>query len=158
MKKSMLFFCLTCLITNQVVKAQTLVMFGMNAGPNISYLYHLAPDFKSTAEAGANIDFVVRIGTRLYFEPDLCLNLLRSKLVTNTETHRLNFVTLQLPLLVGYKIISKPGFNLHAAIGPEAEVNLKKPAAFNGGNYKTLTSGGRIIVGVDIRRLILDAS
>lgn len=157
MKKTILLLCLNWLAGSPLVKAQTPVMFGVNAGPNFSYLYNVTQGFKSTGKVGANVNFVVRIGNRLYFEPDLCMNFLRSKLMTGTDEHKLNFITLQLPLLVGYKIISKPGFNLRAAIGPEAELNVKKPAYFNGGDYKTITSGGRVMVGIDIHRFILDA-
>ena len=155
---SSFFLCLSCLIFSNTVMAQGPVTFGINAGPNYSYIYGDPSISNGKGKTGASIDFIARIGNRLFFEPDLCLNDLRSRYISNGETHNLNFITLQLPLMIGYQFIRNNGFVLHAAAGPEAEINFKKPNDIPGKEYKSLTSGGRITAGVDIGRLLLDLS
>lgn len=155
---SSFFLCLTCLLFNQAIWAQGPVTFGVNAGPNYSYVYNDPSVSVSKGKPGASIDLIARIGNRLFFEPDLCFNLLRSKYDFTAETHNLNFITLQLPLMIGYQFIKHDDFALHAAAGPEGEVNFKKPNDIPGKEYKSLNSGGRVTAGVDVGRLMIDLS
>jgi hypothetical protein len=155
---SSLFLCLICLLFSETTRAQGPVTFGINAGPNYSYVYNDPSVSASKGKPGASIDFIARIGNRVFFEPDLCFNLLRSKYNFNAETHNLNFITLQLPLMIGYQFIKKDDFNLHAAAGPEGEVNFKKPNDIPGKEYKCFTSGGRVTAGADVGRLMFDLS
>lgn len=153
-----LFLCLIYLLFSKTTWAQGPVIFGINAGPNYSYVYNDPSVSASKGKPGASIDFIARIGNRVFFEPDLCFNLLRSKYDFNSETHNLNFITLQLPLMIGYQFIKRDDFILHAAAGPEGEVNFKKPNNIPGKEYKSLTSGGRVTAGADVGRLMIDLS
>jgi len=155
---SSLFLCLICLLFSKTTMAQGPVTFGINAGPNYSYIYNDPSISVSKGKPGASIDFIARIGNRFFFEPDLCFNALRSKYNFNGEMHNLNFITLQLPLMIGYQFIKHDDFVLHAAAGPEGEINFKKPNDISGKEYKSLTSGGRITAGADVGRLMFDLS
>ena len=153
---SVLFLCLGCLIFSETTRAQAPVTFGINAGPNYSYIYGDPSISASKGKPGASIDFIARIGNRLFFEPDLCFNAQRAKYISNKETHDLNFITLQLPLMIGYQFIRNKGFVLHAAVGPEAEINFKKPNGIPGKDYKTITSGSHITAGADLGNLMFN--
>ena len=155
---SSFFLCLICLLFGKTSRAQGPVTFGITAGPNYSYIYNDPFISANKGKPGANINFIARIGNRFFFEPDLCFNLLRSKYNFNAETHNLSFVTLQLPLMIGYQFIRHDDFVLHAAAGPEGEVNLKKPNDISGKDYKSFTSGGRVTAGADVGRLMIDLS
>src|ERR1700733_10063386 len=97
---SLLLFLCGLLFCRTITAQPTL---GITAGPNYSYIYGDPSVSSGKGKPSASIDFIARIGHKLIFEPDLCLNYLRSSYVSNGKTHNLSFITLQLPLMIGYQ-------------------------------------------------------
>lgn len=153
-----LFLCLSFLVFSKASRAQSPVTFGISAGPNYSHVYNDASISANKGKVGASINFIARISNRFFFEPDLCFNALRSRYNFNGETHNLNFIALQLPLMIGYQFIRHDDFILRAAAGPEGAINFKKPNGIPGKDYKSFTSGGRVTAGADVGRLMFELS
>lgn len=155
LKFSLLLFA--ALAISKVGKAQTEdFTFGLRAGANYSNIYGNPATLNRKGKTGIVIGAFARVGDRLYVEPGAYFSSYGSKFDFNAQRYDAKFNTLQVPLLIGYKFISKKDFDFHAAVGPEADFNLKKPAPVQGYGYKSFTPGGRVNAGVDIGHFTID--
>ncbi|WP_073229496.1 porin family protein [Pedobacter caeni] len=132
--------------------------FGIKAGANFANLHS---DFKELSKEkgklGFNIGVFARVGETLYFQPEINYTTFKSEYSYGNTTYSPNFKQMNIPLMVGYKLINKEAFNLHVSAGPDFSYTLNKPNAPLSFDYKKFNIGGVINAGVDIGSLTIDA-
>jgi hypothetical protein len=132
--------------------------FGIKAGVNFSTLKTgLNAVTDKEGKIGFNAGVFARIGQDLYFQPELNYVTFSDKYRFNSNSYDAKFRQLNLPLMVGYKIVNTADLNFRVSAGPDLYYNLKKPVAPGGFKYKNLSAGGVINAGVDIGSLTFDA-
>jgi hypothetical protein len=141
------------------VKAQVPGLnFGIKAGANFANLHS---DFKGLSnekgKMGFNIGAFARIGKTLYFQPEINYTAFKSEYSYGGSTYKPNFKQMNIPLMVGYKIINTEAFNLHISAGPDFSYTLNKPNSPTSFDYKKFNIGGVINAGVDLGSLTIDA-
>lgn len=156
--KFTLVLIIALIIGQGALQAQTNddITFGVRAGANFSDVYGLKSITKDKGRTGITAGVFARLGGTLYVEPGVNFNAYSARFDFNSRKYDAKFNQLQIPLLVGYKFINNNNFNAHAAIGPEANFNLKKPAAVETFTYKSYTTNGKLEAGVDIQNITID--
>lgn len=146
-------------ISMNVVKAQdTDFTVGIKAGANFANLHSGFKELsKEKGKMGFNVGVFARVGNALYFQPELNYTTFKSEYTYNTTSFRPNFKQLNVPLMVGYKIINKGDFNLRVSAGPDFSYTLNKPNAPTSFDYKKFNLGGVLNAGVDIGNITIDA-
>lgn len=147
------------IITAGAVKAQdTDLTFGLKAGLNYATLpTSLKSITDKKGKVGYNFGAFARVGKSLYFQPELNYVSFKSSYVYATNTYTPKFHQVNLPLMVGYKIVDTEGLNFRVSAGPDVNYTLndaKGPAGFD---YKKFNVGGVINAGVDIGNITIDA-
>ncbi|MEE1943775.1 porin family protein [Pedobacter sp. KR3-3] len=140
-------------------KAQTSeTSFGLKAGLNYASLpSNLSAITDKKGKIGYNLGAFARIGTSLYFQPELNYVTFKSSYNYAAQTYTPKFHQLNLPLMVGYKLINTDALNFRISAGPDLNYTLNKAVGPAGFDYKKLNVGGVINAGVDIGNLTLDA-
>ncbi|MBS7565817.1 PorT family protein [Mucilaginibacter sp. Bleaf8] len=158
MKKQLLILAL--LITG-VVSARAQAMLGIKGGVNFSKIN--TDNLKESNVTGYQVGLYGRIGNSWYLQPELYLGSRGGKFETsnNTTDAKVTFTTLNVPLLVGRKLVSIGSFNIRAMAGPIYSYNLSKDIDFKGavqdfGSYKNSTLGFQAGGGIDIGNLTAD--
>jgi hypothetical protein len=142
------------------VKAQSSsdITFGVKAGVNFSTLKTgLSAVNDKSGKIGFNAGVFARIGGDLYFQPEVNYVTFSDKYRFNSNSYEAKFRQLNVPLLVGYKIVNTNDLVFRVMAGPDLYYNLKKPIAPEGFKYKNLSAGGALGAGVDIGSLTFDA-
>ena len=142
------------------VKAQSTseVNFGIKAGVNFSTLKTgLDAVSDKSGKIGFNVGIFARTGNNLFFQPELNYVTFSDKYRFNNNAYEAKFRQLNVPLMVGYKLVNTSEFNFRVSAGPDLYYNLKKPVAPEGFDYKKFSAGGVLNAGVDIGPLALDA-
>ncbi len=167
MKKYILSIALL-VITIAGAKAQA--SLGIKGGINLSKINR--DDLAESTVTGYQVGLYGRIGNNLYLQPELYLGSRGGKFEANvaggtsaTATSKVTFTTLNVPLLVGTKIVNAGTVNVRAMLGPVYSYNLDKNtnAANNAtgaindfGDYKNSTLGFQAGAGVDIGSINFD--
>ncbi|MDR6782143.1 hypothetical protein ABIE26_001368 [Pedobacter africanus] len=146
-------------MTAGAVKAQdTGLTFGLKAGLNYATL---PTSFKEVTDkkgkVGYNLGAFARVGKTLYFQPELNYVTFKSAYNYASNTYKPKFNQLNLPLMVGYKLINTAALNLRVSAGPDLSYTLNKAQGPSGFDYKKFNAGGVINAGVDIGSLTIDA-
>jgi hypothetical protein len=132
--------------------------FGIKAGVNFSTLKTgLNAVTDKSGKIGFNAGVFARVGKDLFFQPELNYVTFSDKYRFNSNSYEAKFRQLNLPLMVGYKLINTADLNFRVSAGPDLYYSLKKPVAPGGFKYKDFTAGGVINAGVDIGSLTFDA-
>lgn len=185
MKK--IFFLAALLLTVSYASAQ--LNFGLKAGYNSSLSlsnlssiesgdYNLT-DVKSELSNGFHAGVFARIGKKLYFEPELLYAMGKKEYtitlqdaMNNDVTYDkfVNISTVDIPLLIGYKIVDLKMLNLRAFAGPKLRLDAGSKLSFDNlvtdgevtiddlkGEVKSSQIGLEAGVGVDILMFTLDA-
>jgi hypothetical protein len=141
------------------VKAQTSdIDFGIKAGVNFSTLKSgLNAITDKSGKIGFNAGVFARVGEALYFQPEINYVTFSDKYRFNSNSYDAKFRQLNVPLMVGYKIVNAADLNFRVSAGPDLYYNLKKPIAPEGFKYKNISAGGVVDAGVDIGSLTFDA-
>jgi hypothetical protein len=170
--KTIKLFAVAILITLGIssVKAQTTttttalsssspdIEFGVKAGVSFSTLKTgLNAITDKSGKTGFNAGVFARIGKDLYFQPELNYVSFGDNYKFNNTAFQAKFRQLNLPLMVGYKIVNTDELIFRVSAGPDLYYNLKKPIAPAGFKYSDLTAGGVVNAGVDIGSLTFDA-
>jgi len=169
--KTIKLFATAILITLGIssVKAQTTtttasspsspdIEFGVKAGVSFSTLKTgLNAITDKSGKTGFNAGVFARIGKDLYFQPELNYVSFGDNYKFNNTAFQAKFRQLNLPLMVGYKIVNTDELIFRVSAGPDLYYNLKKPIAPAGFKYSDLTAGGVVNAGVDIGSLTFDA-
>jgi hypothetical protein len=140
-------------------KAQeTELSFGLKAGFNYATLpSSLKEVTDKKGKTGFNIGAFARVGKALYFQPELNYVTFKSKYTYAAKVYEPNFNQVNVPLMVGYKLINTEALNFRVSAGPELNYTFNKAAGPSQFEYKKFNAGGVINAGVDIGNLTLDA-
>ncbi|WP_316804288.1 porin family protein [Pedobacter nototheniae] len=146
-------------ITAGTVKAQNSdVVFGLKAGLNYATLpTSLKGITDKKGKVGYNVGAFARVGNSLYFQPELNYVTFKSSYVYASNTYTPKFHQVNLPLMVGYKLINTEALNFRISAGPDVNYTLNKAEGPSGFDYKKLNFGGVINAGVDIGNITIDA-
>lgn len=141
------------------VKAQSDdITFGIKAGVSVSTL---RTDLKGITDKSGKVGFnggvFARTGSTLFFQPEVNFATFSNKYSFNLNKYDAKFAMINVPLLVGYKIINTSNMNLRVSAGPDLYYDLKKPVAPAGFAYKRFSAGAAAGLGVDFGSLTLDA-
>nr|WP_067058697.1 porin family protein [Mucilaginibacter sp. L294] len=141
------------------VKAQSGdITIGVKAGISVSTLKTgLNAVSDKSGKVGFNAGIFARAGDALYFQPEVNYATFSNKYSFNANKYDAKFSTINVPLLVGYKIINDKDMNLRISAGPDLYYDLKKHVAPTGTEYKKFSAGGAADVGIDLGSLTLDA-
>ncbi|WP_165585784.1 porin family protein [Pedobacter nototheniae] len=147
------------IITAGAVKAQDSdVVFGLKAGLNYATL---PTSFKGITDkkgkVGYNFGAFARVGKAFYFQPELNYVTIKSAYTYASNTYTPKFHQVNLPLMVGYKLINTDALNFRISAGPDVNYTLNKAEGPSGFDYKKFNLGGVINAGVDIGNITVDA-
>lgn len=168
--KAIKLFATVILITLAIssLKAQTTTTSSSSSSPEIEFGVKAGVSFSTlktslnavtdkSGKIGFNAGVFARIGNNLFFQPELNYVSFSDKYKFNSTAFEAKFRQLNLPLMVGYKIVNTDELIFRVSAGPDLYYNLKKPIAPAGFKYSNLTAGGVINAGVDIGSLTFDA-
>ncbi|WP_159451746.1 porin family protein [Pedobacter africanus] len=157
--KRFYFMIAVMVITAGAVKAQdTGLTFGLKAGLNYATLPTSLKDVTDKkGKVGYNLGAFARVGKTIYFQPELNYVTFKSAYNYASNTYKPKFNQLNLPLMVGYKLINTEALNLRISAGPDLSYTLNKAQGPTGLDYKKFNAGGVINAGVDIGSLTIDA-
>ena len=137
--------------------AQTLDL-GVKAGVNFGSLRtSLDAVSGASGKTGLHVGLFARTGNDFYFQPEVNFSTFGSEYVYDNQTYKPTFRQLNVPLMVGYKIVNNGDMNLRVSVGPDLNLNLKSPSAPAGTDYKRFGVGGVLNAGVDVGRVTFDA-
>jgi len=141
------------------VKAQTTdITFGIKAGVSVSTLKTgLNAVTDKSGKVGFSAGIFARTGDNLYFQPEVNYTTFSNKYNFNASAYDAKFNMINVPLLVGYKLVAEKDMNFRISAGPDLYYDLKKTVAPAGFDYKKFSAGGAADVGVDFGNLTLDA-
>ena len=141
---------------------------GPKIGLTMSKLKTNFPDIKEEAKSGFQFGAFVRIGKKLYVQPELMFvtkgGIIRSETGLSTKT-KVNLSTMQIPVMVGFKLLNLKVVNLRVMGGPalsfvtNKEVTISSSSvnqAFEGENIKDAIWSAQLGVGVDVLMFTLD--
>lgn len=149
---------------------------GIKAGVNMTSLSSDLSDYKNAAKAGYQLGAFVRLGDKLHLQPEAYFTAKTGELsfsegdgaaaVDIKQQVTLNSV--DVPVLIGYKIMDPPLFNIRLQAGPVASVVTSKKfdITVNGvetepgdeyiSNYKDINWGLQFGAGVDVLVFTID--
>lgn len=136
MKKTLLLFAFS--VSSAVVLAQ--FSLGVKAGYNASRLSASYDSVKTQFSNGFHLGAFARIGKRLYFQPELYYafqgSVFESTLDKTDSSYfkqKLTIGTMDVPLLLGFRIINNKKVNLRLMAGAVASFTVNKKLTDEGG-------------------------
>jgi hypothetical protein len=162
MKKIILILVLILAVTSISVGQK--VNFGPKIGYSASKLTTNFPDIKESVKHNFMAGLFLRIGKKLYFQPELLYHTRGGILDSAGLTQTVKFKNLEIPLMVGFKLLDLKVFNLRFMGGPVASFVLDKDITFNeiiqdplqSSDLKDIIWGLDVGLGVDVLFLTLD--
>ncbi|MEH6308919.1 porin family protein [Olivibacter sp. CPCC 100613] len=131
---------------------------GLKAGANYTNLYS---DTKGLSDKKGKVGFTAgafaRMGQTVFFQPELNFVHFSSEFSYNGQQYDPTLSQLNVPLMVGYKLLDQDALALRVSIGPDFSYNLNEPDVFKGHDFKKFAVGGVFNVGVDLGNITLDA-
>jgi hypothetical protein len=124
-------------------------------------------DFKSDAKSGFNLGAFARLGTKIYLQPELlyCVRNGQSTDATGTASQSVKLKTIQVPILLGFKVIDLKLASIRAFTGPAMSFPMKSSKITYEGvsgpiydteNYKNNIWDWQLGAGVDVGMITLD--
>ena len=124
-------------------------------------------DFKSDAKSGFNLGAFARLGTKIYLQPELlyCVRNSQSTDATGTASQSVKLKTIQVPILLGFKLIDLKLASIRAFTGPAMSIVMDNSSvSYNGisaslsdtKNYKNNIWDWQLGAGVDVGMITLD--
>jgi len=124
-------------------------------------------DFKSDAKSGFNLGAFARLGTKIYLQPELlyCVRNSQSTDATGTASQSVKLKTIQVPILLGFKLIDLKLASIRAFTGPAMSFPMKSSKVTYDGvsgpiydteNYKNNIWDWQLGAGVDVGMITLD--
>lgn len=162
MKKTVLFLAL--LMIASVASAQ--FTFGPKVGFSASKLSTDFPEMKEQAKANFQIGAFARFGKKFYVQPEL-MYATNGGIFKDEETggkQRVKFQSVEIPVLVGFRLVNLEVMNLRVFLGPsgsfflgkDVEVDNVLQETFNKDSFKNVSWGMNLGAGVDVLFLTLD--
>ncbi|PST83565.1 PorT family protein [Pedobacter yulinensis] len=132
--------------------------FGVKAGVSFPTLRGGVSGISNQSnKMGLNAGVFARVGGDFYFQPEVNFVSFKSTYTFQGAAYEAKFRQLNVPLMVGYKLLNAEDLSLRVSAGPDLSYNLNKPAAPAGTAYKKFTAGGVVNAGVDIGGVSFDA-
>jgi len=126
-------------------------------------------DFKSDTKSGFNVGAFARLGTKIYLQPELlyCVKNSQSSNSAGTATtnQSVKLKTIQVPILLGFKLIDLKLASIRAFTGPAMSFPMKSSKItydgvsgpiFDTENYKNNIWDWQLGAGVDVGMITLD--
>lgn len=141
------------------VKAQTP---GFNVGIKAGVNYTKMPAgfneiSNESGKAGYTIGLFARVGNEVFFQPEVNFTTFASKYSISSQSYHPKFRQVNVPLLLGFKLVNSDAINLRVAVGPDLGYTLNKPESPSGFDYRRVNVGGAINAGIDLGNITLDA-
>lgn len=156
--KFYLMMAIMVIMAGTVKAQQSETTFGLKAGINYATMpTSLNGITDKKGNVGYNFGAFARVGKSLYFQPEFNYVTFKSTYNYGSNTYKPKFHQLNLPLMVGYKLINTEALNFRISAGPDINYTLNKAEGPSGFDYKKLNAGGVINAGVDIGNLTIDA-
>jgi hypothetical protein len=144
-------------------KAQS--TFGIKGGINFAKIN--TDNIKESSVTGYQAGVFARLGNSLYLQPELYLGSRGGKFEGSSSGNsasasgKVTFTTLNVPLLLGTKLVSAGPISVRAMAGPIYSYNLSENNNVNSaiqdfGKYKNSTLGYQVGAGVDIGNITAD--
>jgi len=145
------------LVVASIVGAKAQAMLGIKGGVNFSKIN--TDKLSESTTTGYLVGIYGRLGNSWYLQPELYLGSRGSKF--KGDNGKVTFTTLNVPLLLGRKLLSFGSLNVRAMGGPIYSYNLSednnlKNAAADFGEYKNSTLGYQVGAGIDIGTITAD--
>lgn len=138
-------------------KAQN-VDLGIKAGINYGTLPSSINELTDEAgKLGFNVGVFARVGEQLYFQPEVNFSTYKSEYTYGTEKFEPKFSNLNVPLMVGYKIVNEEALKFRVSLGPDFNYGLKDVEGPTNTEYKKFSAGGVVNAGVDLGMFTVDA-
>ncbi len=172
MRKTILTITLMTLVLSSF--AQLPFTLGIKAGinsnkittDNYSATGYTFDDFKSDAKSGYNLGAFARLGTKIYLQPELlyCVRNGEStgESTSGTASQTVKLKTIQVPVLVGFKLIDLKLASIRAFTGPAMSYVLKSSNVdmnlpnFDPENFKNNIWDWQLGAGVDVGPIVFD--
>ncbi len=120
-------------------------------------------DLKEKADNGMMLGAFLRINlNKWYIQPELNYVARKSEIVVAGESYDFKTKSMDIPMLLGYKIVKLPLFKLRAFAGPVASFNIDNSFAksfedkYKDPDFKNASWNGKVGAGVDVWKLTLD--
>jgi hypothetical protein len=147
------------------IGAKAQFSLGVKGGVNFSKIS--TDNLNESTTTGYQAGLFARLGSGLYLQPELYLGSRGGKFETtnNNFSGDVKFTTLNVPLLLGGRVLGTDKLNLRVMAGPIFSYNIDKKQSFadnfNGayndfGDYKKSTLGYQAGAGVDIGAITAD--
>ncbi len=151
------YVALLAILMGTVVSAQPIDL-GVKAGVNFGTLrIGSAAVSGVSGKTGLHVGLFARTGNDFFFQPEINFSTFKGVYTYDAQTYEPAFRQLNVPLMAGFKIIDNGDMNLRASLGPDLHLNLNRPDASAGTEYKRFGIGGVANIGVDIGRVTFDA-
>ncbi len=141
---------------------------GPKIGLNLSTLKTTFPEIKEEMKAGYQLGAFARFGKKIYVQPEVMFStrggIIKSETGINTKT-TVDLKTMQVPLMIGYKLINLKVVNLRIMTGPAMSLVLNKEITVSSGNIEETIEDNNIKdaiwswqlgAGVDVLMFTLD--
>lgn len=162
MKKYLLSIAMLVVVS---ISAKAQFNLGIKGGVNFSKIN--TDNLKESTTTGYQAGLFARIGSAVYLQPEVYVGSRGGKFSNdnNTVSGKVTFTTLNVPLLLGARVVGTDKVNLRVMAGPIYSYNMSKNQSFsdnfNGafndfGNYKKSTLGYQAGAGVDIGAITAD--
>lgn len=153
------------LMVATIAGAKAQATLGIKGGINFSKIN--TDNIKESSVTGYQAGLFARLGNVWYLQPELYVGSSGGKFEgstsgnTTTANGKVTFTTLNVPLLLGRKLVSFGSINVRAMAGPIYSYNLSEKKSFSAvtadfGNYKNSTLGFQAGGGVDIGNVTAD--
>jgi len=163
MKKIILLFAITFLAST----AFSQISFGPKIGYNTSKLSTDKSDIKSDLQSSFQFGAFLRLGTKIYVQPEINWvtegGIFKSEIgFSNPFESDVKLKTIQIPFLVGAKVIDLKLLNLRVFAGPTASIVTEKTIETTGDlglhvdDIEDLNWGLQVGAGVDVLIFTLD--
>lgn len=122
-------------------------------------------DFKSDAKSGYNLGVFARLGKRVYLQPELLYCVRKGQSMSGTTSQNLEIKAIQVPMLLGLKILDLKLASIRAFTGPAMSfvMNSSKitydgvtSSLYDTKNYKNNIWDWQLGAGVDVGPVIFD--
>jgi hypothetical protein len=138
--------------------------FGLKLGANFSKLSSNIDTISSSMTPGFQVGAFVRVGKRFYVQPEAYYTLAGGKLSGDTTDWNQKFTvgSLDIPVLVGFKILNAKIVNLRILAGPmvsfitNSKVTNESTAPFSTSDLNTVNWAIQAGAGVDVLFLTFD--
>lgn len=144
---------------NGVARAQMDgLTFGVKMGANYANLPSGLKDLKEeTGKVGFAAGAFARVGHQIFFQPEVNFVHFSGEFEHQGRKFDPKFNQLNIPLMVGYKVIDTENLNFRISIGPDLNYNLTEPSQLKDFDFKNFNFGGVFNAGVDLGSITIDA-